>query len=239
MLPQGQVPVCSVEGEDWGTSLAKAKQQIAVLLENHPLRSSEDLLRANTDEYCSSDKGKIIYDRWQRGIGSKFKFEQTTEAEKEEYLKLLFQFRSIFDVNPKAPRAIKGVECALYLRDPHCKPQARPVPRLSSAEWKHMELETDTMLRNGIIRFSSSDWAAVPVFAKKKDGGIRYAIDLRPLNDCLVTDRLGMGNMDDIINSLAKHDLYSTFDISAGFWGLSVRECDRKYLAFHAVWKGH
>ena len=67
-----------------------------------------------------------------------------------------------------------------------------------------MELETDTMLRNGIIRFSSSDWAAVPVFAKKKDGGIRYAIDLRPLNDCLMMDRLGMGNMDDIINSLGE-----------------------------------
>ena len=113
MLPQGQV--CSVEGADWRTSLAKARQQIAVLPENHPLRSSEDLLRANTDEYCSSDKGKSIYDRWKREIGSKFKFEQTTEAEKEEYLKLLFQFRRIFDVNPKAPRAIKGVECALYL----------------------------------------------------------------------------------------------------------------------------
>ena len=102
-----------------------------------------------------------------------------------------------------------------------------------------MEIETDTMLKNGIIRFSSSDWAAVPVFAKKKDGSLRYAIDLRPLNECLVTDRLGMGNMEDIVNSLAKYDLYSTFDIAAGFWGLKVREQDRNYMAFHAVWKGH
>ena len=79
-----------------------------------------------------------------------------------------------------------------------------------------MEKETDVMLKNGIIRFSCSDWATVPVFAKKKDGKLRYAIDLRPLNECLLTDRLGMGNMDDILNSLGKQELYSTFDISAG-----------------------
>ena len=54
--------------------------------------------------------------------------------------------------------------------------------------------------------------------------------DLRPLKSCLVTDQLEMGNMDDIINSLSKYDLYSTFDISSGFWGLAVREQDIKYL---------
>ena len=96
---------------------------------------------------------------------------------------MLFQCRSLFDANPKAPAAVRGVECALYLKDPNVKPRAKPVPRLSLQEWKHMEKETDVMLRNGIIRFACSDWVAVPVFPKKKEGTLRYGIDLRPLNE--------------------------------------------------------
>ena len=142
-------------------------------------------------------------------------------------------------MNPKAPKEIKGVECALYFRDAHVQPRARPVPRLTTQEWKHMEAETDTMLKNAIIMFSESDWACVPVFAKKKDGGLRYAIDLRPVKDCIFADKFPMGNMEEILNKLGKHSLFITYDVSAGFWGLRVREQDRKYLAFHAVWQGH
>ena len=44
------------------------------------------------------------------------------------------------------------------------------------------------MLVNGIIEFSDSDWATVPVFAPKKDGGIRTVLDYRYLNDPCTTD---------------------------------------------------
>jgi hypothetical protein len=216
--------------EDWRTSLSKTRQQIATLPKDHPLRESEDQLRDRTKEFCEQG-GQESYDKWKQQTASTFKYKEISTEEREKYNQLLFQLRTLFDANPKAPRPVKGVECALYLNDPNVQPRARPVPRLSAAEWKHMEKETDTMLQNGIIRFSSSDWAAVPVFAKKKDGMLRYAIDLRPLNSCLMTDRLGMGNMDDILNSLGKYNMYSTFDISTGFWGLSVKEQDRKYLA--------
>ena len=68
-----------------------------------------------------------------------------------------------------------------------------------------MEGETNTMLKNGIIRFSESDWACVPVFAKKKDDGLRYTIDLRPVNDCIFADKFPMGNMEEILDKLGKH----------------------------------
>ena len=155
--------------EDWRTSLSKTRQQIATLPKDHPLRASEDQLRDRTKEFCEQG-GQESYDKWKQQTASTFKYKEIGTEEREKYNQLLFQFRTLFDANPKAPRPVKGVECALYLNDPNVQPRARPVPRLSAAEWKHMEKETDTMLQNGIIRFSSSDWAAVPVFAKKKDG---------------------------------------------------------------------
>ena len=168
---------------DWRTSLSKTRQQIATLPKDHPLCTSEDRLRDRTNEFCEQG-GQESYDKWKQQTASTFKYKEISTEERKKYNQLLF------DANTKAPRPMKGVECALYLNDPNVQPRARPVPRLSAAEWKHMEKETDTMLQNGIIRFSSSDWTAVPVFAKKKDGQLRYAIDLRSLNSYLTTDRL-------------------------------------------------
>jgi hypothetical protein len=44
------------------------------------------------------------------------------------------------------------------------------------------------MLVNGILEFSESDWATVPVFARKKCGGFRMAIDYRYLNSLTIAD---------------------------------------------------
>ena len=48
-----------------------------------------------------------------------------------------------------------------------------------------------------------------------------------------------MGNMEEILDKLGKHSLFITYGVLARFWGLRVREQDRKYLEFHAVWQGH
>ena len=44
--------------------------------------------------------------------------------------------------------------------------------------------------------------------------------------------------MDDVLNALGSAAIFSTFDISSGFWGLSMRKQDQKYLAFHSWYKG-
>ena len=78
------------------------------------------------------------------------------------------------------------------------------------------------------------------MFAKKKDGDLRWAIDFQGLNAQLAGDKYSMPHMDDVlmINALGSAAIFSTFDISSGFWGLSVRKQDQKYLAFHSWYKG-
>ena len=88
-----------------------------------------------------------------------------------------------------------------------------------------------------LLCFADSEWTTVPVFAKK-DGGLRWAIDFRGLNAQLAGDKYSMPFMDDVLNALGSAAICSTFDISFGFWGLSVRKHDQKYLAFHSRYKG-
>ena len=100
-----------------------------------------------------------------------------------EMLLLLYAYKELFEHNPSAPPPIDGIEYAFYFRTDDPIPVRMRIPRLSPAQLEHMGKDTKTMLKNTIIQFSDSEWATRPVFARKKDGTWRYAIDYRKLND--------------------------------------------------------
>ena len=51
-------------------------------------------------------------------------------------------------------------------------------PHLYEEVWKHSK----EMVEIGAIRKSSSPWASAVVLVRKKDGSLRFCIDLRHLN---------------------------------------------------------
>jgi len=204
----------------------KNRQHVSELEPGHKLRGTAFELNKATVEDCLTEEGSKAFKNWKDTIANTFGWGEGISNEmKTRFINVLYQFKDVFSVNPKAPPAIKGVECALYFREQNPTPFYRPPPRLSPEEAKYMDSETDMMLRNGIITFSDSEWATVPVFAKKKpnaDGtsqGLRYAIDFRGLNAQLCADRMAMPHMEDVLDSLSEATIFSTFDISSGFWG--------------------
>ena len=123
------------------------------------------------------------------GAGKKLTFgEQLSERDTHRYKVLCFAFRELFLDNPKAPPKIEGIEHALYFKPGGHKPHRRQLPQLSRPELEHMSKDLAKMLANHIVQYSASEWATLPVFAKKKDGTLRFAIDYRALNDCIVGD---------------------------------------------------
>ena len=94
------------------------------------------------------------------------------------------------------------------------------------------------MLANHIVQYSASEWATLPVFAKKKDGTLRFAIDYRALNDCIVGDSQSIPNIGEVLDSLGEAAIFSTYDCCSGFWGCKLREKDRQFTAFHGFHDG-
>ena len=183
-------------------------------------------------------------EQWYEDNAAKLTFgEQLSESDKKRYVALLFALKDIFAENPKAPPLVKGVQHALYFKDQDPVPLSRKLPKLSPQQKEVFSKETMAMLINGIIEFSTSEWATVPVFAPKKDaeGGwtrIRTAIDYRYLNSLCISDSLSVPNMLDTLENLSQAAILSTFDGASGFWACDLRESDRKYAAFHAFMKG-
>jgi hypothetical protein len=130
------------------------------------------------------------------------------------------------------------IEHALYFKHNNPKPHRRPLPQLSLTEMLYMSKEIATMLANHIIQYSDSEWSTLPVFAKKKDGTLRFAIDYRGVNAMILGDNQSIPNIGEVLDSLGSARRFSTYDCSSGFWGVKIRDEDRQYTAFHGYHNG-
>jgi len=74
-------------------------------------------------------------------------------------------------------------------------------------------METDMMLKTGVIRPSRSPWAAPVVLAPKKDGGVRFCIDYRELNKITKKDVYPLPRIDDTVDALNGAKYLTAFDM--------------------------
>ena len=88
------------------------------------------------------------------------------------------------------------------------------------------------MLYLGAIRPSNSPWASAIVLVRKKDGRLRFCIDLRRLNNRTVKDVYSLPKIESILDPLLGAKIFSTFDLKAGYWQVEMAEECKAYTAF-------
>ena len=84
----------------------------------------------------------------------------------------------------------------------------------------------------GIIRPSRSSWSATVVIVSKRNGGDRFCIDYRKLNDVTSKFNWPLPHIDDLLSSLYGGMCFSLIDLRAGFWQVPVKESDKSKSAF-------
>ena len=148
-------------------------------------------------------------------------------------LKLLFCYRDAFADNPSAPSAIAGVEHTIdFMVGTTVVPKKERLRRCNPTELQAMYDATDKMLRDGIIRPSTSPWAANVIMVPKPSDplkGLRFVVDYRYLNRHCVSDAMILPRIDDLLDSLGTAEVFSMMDAAAGFWGVKIKEehCER------------
>ena len=74
------------------------------------------------------------------------------------------------------------------------------------------------MFELGAIRKSSSRWISARVLVRKKDGSLRFCLDVRKLNTRMMKDAYTLARIDENLNYLNEAVLISALDLKSGYW---------------------
>jgi len=99
----------------------------------------------------------------------------------------------------------------------------------------------DELLKKGAIEVSRSGFNAPIFLVPKPHGhGLRAVLDFRAINDASYADRYTIREVRDCVDEigLAQSDVFSTIDLTSGFWQQSLAESSRQYTAFTVPGRG-
>ncbi|XP_036342487.1 uncharacterized protein K02A2.6-like [Rhagoletis pomonella] len=88
------------------------------------------------------------------------------------------------------------------------------------------------LLDNGIIRPSSSPHAAPVIIVKKSNGEDRMCVDYRALNAVTLKKHFPMPIVEEQLAKLVGNMVFTTLDMTAGYYQIPVKEESKPYTAF-------
>ena len=144
---------------------------------------------------------------------------------------VLLEYADIFPI-PGEPLTghTDAVEHDIHTGD---RPPVRCAPRrMSPQKMKKEEACVTEMLTGGQIEASDSPWSSPVVLVTKKDGGTRFCVDYRQLNDATIKDAYPLPRIDDTLDMLAGKQWFSTLDLASGYWQVALSQDARAKTAF-------
>ena len=89
-------------------------------------------------------------------------------------------------------------------------------------QYEEVRKHLNEMLEIGAIWKSNSPWASAVVLVRKKDGSLRFCIDLRKLNARMVKDAYSLPRIEDSLDSLNGSCIFTSIDLKAGYWQVEM-----------------
>ncbi len=84
----------------------------------------------------------------------------------------------------------------------------------------------------GVIEESHSDWASPIVLVPKTDGSLRFCVDYRKVNAVSKFDASPMPRVDELLDRLGTARIYSTLDLTKGYWQIHLSPLSKEKSAF-------
>ena len=112
--------------------------------------------------------------------------------------------------------------------------------RIPDAHRQEVEQHVTEWLKMGVVQPARSKFNS-PIFAvAKKNGGIRLVQDFRALNAQTHIDKYSMKDVSECIGEIGRSgsSIFSTIDLTGGFWQMLLQPKSRPYTAFTVPGKG-
>ena len=163
-----------------------------------------------TLEPLSPEKEKLLFDRIDlTGIS------QWEPAEQEEVRKLYREYGRLFALDDLYLGHTSVVKHKIKLND--YTPFKQRYIRIPPHQYNEVRRHLKEMLEIGTIRKSNSSWASAVVLVRKKDGSLRFCIDLHKLNACTIKDVYSLPRIDETLDCLGGSVIFTSLDLKSGY----------------------
>lgn len=161
-----------------------------------------------------------------------------SEKHAQEVIELLEEFKDTMpDTLPREQPPIRSITHEINLQ-PGTAPLSQPAYKMNTKENDELKKRLEEYLEWKHIRPSSSPYGAPVLFAKKKDGTLRFCVDYRKLNNATIKDNYSLPRADELFDRLQGAKYFSTLDLQSGFHQIRMNERDIEKTAFNTRY-GH
>ena len=112
------------------------------------------------------------------------------------------------------------------------KPFKERYRRIPPQQFEEVRKHLEEMVNIGAIRKSQSPWASAIVLVRKKDGSLRFCIDLRKLNERTIKDAYSLPQIEESLDCLNGAQIFSSVDLKSGYWQVELTEESKAMTAF-------
>ena len=111
-------------------------------------------------------------------------------------------------------------------------PIKQPSSRIPFGYQEEVKSNLKTMLNEGIIEKSSSEWSSLLVLVGKPSGDLRICLDYRRLNKVTAVTSYPLPNITETIDRLAGASYFTSKDMTSGYHQLKIADEDKDETAF-------
>ena len=156
--------------------------------------------------------------------------EKWPEVEQEKAKKLIAEYQDIFALKDTELGHTKLIKHEIKLLDD--KPFKERYRRIPPQQFEEFRRHLEEMVNIGAIRKSQSPWASAIVLVRKKDGSLRFCIDLQKLNERTIKDAYSLPRIEESLDCLNGAQIFSSIDLKSGYWQVELSEESKALTAF-------
>jgi len=97
---------------------------------------------------------------------------------------------------------------------------------------RELSKQLASMISQGIVEPSTSQWASPILFVEKKNGELRLCVDYRSLNDATIKSAYPLPRIDECLDQLQGANVFSALDLESGYHQIPMAEDSRELTAF-------
>jgi hypothetical protein len=161
------------------------------------------------------------------------------EEYRDKYLQLLYRYKKVISISKADLGRSRTYHHRIHLKDP--RPVYQPQFPLKPDHQAFIENTLEDWLKLGVVRKTKSLYNS-PIFCvpKKNGQGLRIVQDFRGLNAKTKMDKYSMKEISECISDIGRagSKIFTTIDLTSGFWQMPIDERDSHLTAFTVKNKG-